>query len=59
MKIDDETKLAINYDDFALDASLKGEFVRLLKSDESLSEEEKTLIIRCGIQALSGEEIEL
>ena len=59
LKIDDETKLAINYDDYVLDASLKGEFVRLLKSDESLSEEEKTLIIRCGIQALSGEEIEL
>lgn len=58
-KIKDKTKIAVDYNDFELDASLKGEFVRLIKTQEELSEEEKAEIIKCGFQVLNGEEIEL
>ncbi len=58
-KVKDKTKIAVDYNDYALDASLKGEFVRIVKGDASLSEEEKAEIIRCGFQALNGEDIEL
>lgn len=53
--VEDDTKLSVDYRDFRLDASLKGEFVRTVEADASLSEEEKTEIIRCGILSLSGE----
>ena len=56
IKIYDETKLLINYEDYANDISLKGEFIRLVQASD-LSEEEKSLVIRTGIQALQGEEI--
>lgn len=58
-KVKDNTRIAVDYNDFEFDASLKGEFVRLVKGDDSLNEEEKAEIIRCGFQALSGEDIEL
>lgn len=58
LKICDETQLNVDYGVFALDESLKGEFVRTVWAAEDLLEEEKIEIIRCGIQALSGEEIE-
>lgn len=54
----DESKVRVDYDAFALDESLKGEFVRLVRSAEELSEEEKGAIIRYGIKALAGEELE-
>ncbi len=49
----------INYDDYAKKASLKGEFVRIIHKDNSISEDEKSEIIDCGLKFLSGEEIEL
>ena len=55
-KVVDHTKLQVNYSDFEKDVSLKGEFIRMvLRSD--LEDEQKSEIIHCGIQALSGEEI--
>lgn len=55
-KVYDRTKLQVDYHEYEKDASLKGEFIRMvLESD--LSEEQKTEVIRCGIHALSGEEI--
>lgn len=55
-KVSDKTKVAIDYSDYENDVSLKGEFIRLImKSD--MSEEKKSEVIRCGILALSGEEI--
>lgn len=54
----DETSLGVNYLSFEHDASLKGELVRLLQKDPVLSEDEKAEIVRCGLQALSGEEFE-
>lgn len=56
VKVKDETKLLVNYKDYEGDISLKGEFVRLV-SESDLSEEEKSLVIRAGILALQGEEI--
>lgn len=58
-KVVDKTKIAVDYNDYELDASLKGEFVRLVKSDNSLTDDEKAEIIRCGFQALNGEDIEV
>lgn len=56
VKIYDETRLLVNFEEYANDISLKGEFIRLVCASY-LSEEEKSLIIRTGIQALQGEEI--
>ncbi len=58
VKIKDESSLRLHPEDYARDISLKGAFVRLvLEGEESGAEKER--IIRCGIQALSGEEIGL
>ena len=58
IKVNDETKLMVNYKDYEGDVSLKGEFIRLV-SESDLSEEEKSMVIRAGILALQGEEINL
>lgn len=55
-KVYDQTKLKINYSDYEKDASLKGEFIRMVLHSD-LREEQKAEVIRCGILALSGEEI--
>ena len=57
LKIYDETRPHVDYDAFALDVSLKGEFVRTVMNDEGLDESEKADIIRCGIQILAGGEV--
>lgn len=58
-EVKDTSKVAIDYEDFLHEASLKGELVRLLQTEEELSEEERGLIVRCAVQALKGEEISL
>lgn len=55
LRVQDRTRLFVDYRDFRLDASLKGEFVRTVESDGTLPEERKAEIIRCGIRALMGE----
>ena len=55
-KIYDETTLKIDFMTYQNDASLKGEFIRLVLSQD-LSEEEQSKIISTGIKALSGEEV--
>ncbi|MCI6638221.1 MAG: DNA repair exonuclease, partial [Lachnospiraceae bacterium] len=55
----DQSRPAVDYNTYALDASLKGEFVRTVKEDPDLSDDEKAQIIRCGILALAGEDIDL
>ncbi len=57
-KIYDETTLKIDVTDYMLDASLKGEFVRMVMNDSTLLEEDKKTIIRYGLQAISGEEVQ-
>lgn len=56
IKIYDKTTLKINYMDYENDASLKGEFIRMVLN-EKLTDEEKKQIIITGIRALSGEDI--
>lgn len=56
VRLEDETKLRVNYREYEKDESLKGEFIRMVLGSE-LDEERKSEVIRCGIMALSGEEI--
>ncbi len=57
VKCYDRTKTLIDYDSFQYDKSLKGEFVRLVQSQD-MDEEEKAKIIELGIKAIMGEDIE-
>lgn len=58
LKIYDETSLRVYMEDYMLDESLKGEFVRLVMNADDVSEEDKKIIIRYGLQAIVGDEIE-
>lgn len=55
-KVYDCTTLHVDFRDYENDASLKGEFIRMVLASE-LTEEQKSKVIRCGIMALSGEEV--
>ena len=57
LRVVDGSKVKVNYDDYEMDQSLRGEFVRTVKSRMDISEEEKAQIIHYGLQAISGEEI--
>lgn len=57
-EIKDETSLSISKDDYVKDKSLKGEFIRLVLSDDTLDEHQKDRIISCGLSALMGEKID-
>ena len=59
VRIDDQSRLAVDYREYELEISLKGELVRLVQEEPDLSEEEKAEIIRCALQALNEEEISL
>ena len=59
VKVVDRTIPKVDYDGFALDASLKGEYVRKIKAavaEGKLSEEDAAEMIRLGIRLLAGEE---
>lgn len=56
-RVKDMTKIAIHIEDYQYDATLKGEFIRLVL-DSCLEESEKEQIILNGIKALSGEELD-
>ena len=58
VKVVDETTLKIHIEDYLLEESLKGEFIRTVFNDTELSEQDKAVIIRYGLQALAGEEIQ-
>lgn len=58
VKAYDETKLKIDVEDYLLDMSLKGEFVRQVMGDATIPEEDKKIIIRYGLQAIAGEEVQ-
>ena len=57
VKIKDSSEYKVDYSAFELDMSLKGEFIRTVKAQSDLTEEEKATIIHYGMQALAGEEI--
>lgn len=54
-KVVDQTVPEIDYAAYTHDASLKGEFVRLVQAETGLSDAEKAKIIQTGILALAGE----
>lgn len=54
-EIKDDSKMRINPDDYKYDKSLKGEFIRLVLSNNDIGEEEKDRIIRTGLSALMGD----
>lgn len=56
-RCEDRTSAVIDYDSFAKDHSLKGEFVRLMQEKEP-DEQRRALIIEIGVRAIMGEEIE-
>lgn len=58
VRIKDESHLQLDPADYQHDISLKGEFIRLVMASDR-SETEKEQIIYCGLQALSGEEVQL
>ncbi len=58
VKVCDETKLRVELADFQQDQSLKGEFVRLVMGAKELGPEEKSRIVRYGLQAIAGEEVQ-
>lgn len=58
VKVYDETSLKIDINDYMLDESLKGEYVRQVMQDDSILEEDKKIIIRYGLQAIAGEEVQ-
>ena len=57
VKIKDESRLEIAREDYEHDISLKGEFIRMVLASDK-TEAEKERIIRFGIQALLGQEVE-
>lgn len=56
-RLRDATALRIEPGEYLYDESLRGEFVRTALADPSIPEEEKVQIIRCGFQAMDGEEL--
>ena len=54
-EVKDETRLRISAADYERDLSLKGEFIRTVMADDSLSDKKKEEIIACGLAALLGE----
>jgi len=56
-EIKDTSRLSVSFFDYANDKSLKGEFIRLVLNDTTLSEKEKDDVISSGIYALMGENI--
>lgn len=54
LRVKDKTETKIDYTKYEKDVSLKGEFIRLVKNQQNLSEEQKIKIIMTGIKALAG-----
>jgi hypothetical protein len=58
VKVKDETRIETDYGRYMDDETLAGEYVRIISSAMEIPEEEKGILIRYGILALSGEEID-
>ena len=57
VKISDETRYKVDYSDYVLDASLKGEYVRMIQAAEDIADADKSEVIRMGLMAIAGEDI--
>lgn len=58
-EVEDNSRIEINPETYKGDKSLKGEFIRLCIDNTELSDEDREAIIRVGLSALLGEEIEI
>ena len=56
-RVKDETKLRIDYTEYALDASLKGEYVRMIQDAEDIPAADKPEVIKMGLMALANETV--
>lgn len=56
-EVDDHTRDAFSIDEYMLDASVIGEFLRLLNKRDDISDEDKMEIARLGIAVLRSEEV--
>lgn len=54
LRVKNKTETKIDYEKYKDDVSLKGEFIRLVKENGTLSDAEKSRIIMTGIRALAG-----
>ncbi len=52
VKISDETSYHVDYSEYALEASLKGEYVRQIQAASDIPESDKADVIRIGLKAL-------
>lgn len=57
VRVKDSSVYQVDYSQYELDMSLKGEFIRTVRGRTDICEEDKAAIIHYGIQALAGEEI--
>jgi len=53
LKMEDASKWKVDYQAYALDVSLKGEFIRAVCAAQDIAEEDKATVIRYGICALA------
>ena len=58
VKLKDETGMKTDYSRYMDDETLAGEYVRIISAATEIPEDEKGILIRYGILALSGEEID-
>ncbi len=56
-EVKDLSKIKVNPEHYKNDKSFKGEFIRLVSSDDSLDEQMKSKVIASGLYALLGENI--
>ena len=54
-EVKDRSRIAIDPADYEGDISVRGEFVRLVFANESLSDEERDLLLSIGLRTLDGE----
>lgn len=59
ISVKDKTSRKIDISQYENDLSIKGEFIRTVYAKAELDNEEKMTIIKCGLKALDGKEIEL
>ena len=58
-KVSDSTGTLIDPAEYENDMSLKGEFIRLSQKINDMTEEDRMAVIRCGLQVLRGEAIDV
>ena len=57
VRIKDESKLAINIEEFKQEISLKSEFIQTVLNEPEMDEETKQIVLDLGIKALLGDDI--